>query len=90
MNTSQQSHSPQQHTALARKLHPDRFPCMSSVMAAIVGFVIGERFTEPAVAKIVVTRDGFVLARADGEASANHFIGSYSDLLLKGPKQPQV
>ena len=81
MHTPQQSHSPQQHTALARKLHPSWFPRMSSVMAAIVGFVIGARFTEPAIAEIVVTSDGFVLARADGEADAKHFIGSYSDLL---------
>jgi hypothetical protein len=81
MHTPQQSHSPQQYAALARKLRPNRFPRMSSVMAAIVGFVIGTRFTEPAISEIVVSSDGFVLARADGESGANHFIGTYSDLL---------
>jgi hypothetical protein len=45
------------------------------------GFVIGERFTQPAIAEIVVTSDGLVLARTDGEASETHFIGSYADLL---------
>ena len=50
-------------------------------MAAIVGFVIGKRFTQPAIAEIVVTSDGFVLARTDGEASETHFIGTYADVL---------
>ena len=52
-----------------------------SVMAGIVGFIVQAQFTDPEIAEIVVTSDGFVLARADGEVSANHFIGRYPDLL---------
>lgn len=81
MHTPQQYHLFHQHIALTQKLHPNRFPGMSTAMAAIVGFVIGERFTQPAIAEIVVTSDGLVLARTDGEASETHFIGTYADVL---------
>ena len=50
-------------------------------MAGIVGFIVQAQFTDPEIAEIAVTSDGFVLVRADGEVSANHFIGSYPDLL---------
>lgn len=52
---------------LAEKLHPDRFTEMSPRMAAVVGYILQERFTEPAIAELVVTSDGFVLARMEGE-----------------------
>jgi hypothetical protein len=50
-------------------------------MAAIVGFVVEQDFTEPAIANIIVTAKGVVIARTDGEASALHIIGTYPDLL---------
>ena len=37
---------------LKSKLHPSRFPGMSPTMAAIVGYVLGESFTEPEIAEI--------------------------------------
>lgn len=40
---------------LKRKLHPSRFPEMSPLMAAIVGFVLGESFTDPEIAEITVS-----------------------------------
>lgn len=40
--------------SLASKLHPSRFPGMSPMMAAVVGFVLGESFTDPAIAEVVV------------------------------------
>ncbi len=80
MKTPHQSHSPQLYSALAQKLHPDRFPRMSDLMAAIVGFVIDKRFTKNAIAEIIVTSDGFLLARAEGEVGANYFIGTHADL----------
>lgn len=46
---------------LARKLHPDRFSAMSGKMAAIVAFILGESWTEPEIAALAVTSDGFVL-----------------------------
>ena len=80
MKTLHQSHSPQLHSALAQKLHPNRFPGMSGLMAAIVGFVLDRRFSKTAITEIIVTSDGFLLARAEGEVGAHHFIGSHADL----------
>ena len=80
MNAPQQSDSPHLNSALAEKLHPNRFPRMSGVMAAVVGFVVGARFSNPSIVEIVVTSDGFVLARVHGEIGANHFIGKHADL----------
>jgi hypothetical protein len=37
--------------ALIRKLNPRRFNEMSPFMAAIVGYVLGESFTTPAIAE---------------------------------------
>jgi len=52
---------------LIDKLRPDRFTAMSGRMAAIVGYILGERFADPAISELVVTSDGFVLAQAEGE-----------------------
>ena len=68
---------------LRAKLHPSRFPNMSQQMAAIVGFVLDEVFTEPAIAELSVTADGGVLAvpvSADGERGQAAFIGAAVDL----------
>jgi len=56
-------------------------PRMSGTMAAILGFLLDTQFTDPSIAEIVVTFDGFVLARAPGEVGTNRFVGSYSDLI---------
>jgi hypothetical protein len=58
---------------LANKLHPDRFSAMSGKMAAIVGFILGESWTEPEIAALSVTSDGFVLTDAE-------FFGDAADL----------
>lgn len=80
MKILQQSHSSHLHGALVQKLNPKRFPRMSELMAAVVGFVLDTRFSQPSIAEIVVTSDGFLLARAEDEVGANHFIGSHADL----------
>lgn len=56
---------------LALKLHPDRFSAMSGKMAAIVAYILGESWTEPEIAALSVTSDGFVLTDAEffGEAA---------------------
>lgn len=56
---------------LATKLNPDRFSAMSGKMAAIVGYILGESWTEPEIAALSVTSDGFVLTDAEffGEAA---------------------
>ena len=66
--------------ALVEKLRPDRFTAMSGKMAAIVGYILDERFSDPAISELVVTSDGFVLAQTEGEVGANDMIGEEADL----------
>jgi hypothetical protein len=65
---------------LVEKLRPDRFSAMSGKMAAIVGYILDERFSDPAISELVVTSDGFVLAQGEGEVGANEMIGEEADL----------
>jgi len=65
---------------LIDKLRPDRFTAMAGKMAAIVGYILGERFSDPAISELVVTSDGFVLAQREGEVGANEMIGEEADL----------
>jgi hypothetical protein len=53
---------------------------MSPRMAAIVGFVVGEEWTQPVIEELHVTGDGFVMARRGGDIGCNDFIGAVSDL----------
>lgn len=39
------------------KLNPSRFPGMSPFMAAVVGFVLGESFTDPEIAELTVSEN---------------------------------
>ncbi len=68
---------------LVAKLRPDRFTAMSGKMAAIVGYILDERFSEPAISELVVTSDGFVLAQAEGEVRRERDAGH------RGGSQPQ-
>jgi hypothetical protein len=63
------------------KLHPGRFEGMSSKMAAIVGYISDETYTNPAINELVVTSDGFVLLEHVGDVGTNDMIGGESDLL---------
>jgi hypothetical protein len=65
--------------SLRRKLNPVRFPKMGLKMAALVGYVLGQKFTQPQIAELFVTSDSYVLARHSDELGFNSFIGSYSD-----------
>ena len=52
---------------LKKKLNPSSFPEMSPLMAAIVGFVLGENFTEPQIAEITVSeQENLVYVRKVG------------------------
>ena len=62
------------------KLHPKRFPNMSGKMAAIVGYILGVEWTEPTIAELVITSDGYVLARNSGHIGFDAFIGLATDL----------
>ena len=47
--------SPENHPIISGRHNPSRFPAMSPMMAAIVGYVLGEAFTEPAIVEITVS-----------------------------------
>ena len=65
---------------LAEKLHPNRFTAMSPKIAAIVAYVIGERYTTPHIESMIKTSDGMVLARQSGDIGYNTFIGHISEV----------
>jgi len=65
---------------LTEKLDPGRFTEMSAKMAAIVAYVLEEHWTNPEIAELVITSDGAVLARIDGDVGCNNCIGSAEDL----------
>jgi hypothetical protein len=69
------------HYAIVQKLNPINFPKMPGVMAAVVGFVLDVTFIEPRILAITITPDGFVLAKAEGDAGATEYLGRYTDLL---------
>jgi hypothetical protein len=58
---------------LADKLHPTRFTAMSGRMAAIIGYVLDEDWSEPAITALSVTSDGYV-------TTITEFMGEASDL----------
>lgn len=65
--------------SLTDKLNPNKFTAMSGKMAAILGYVLGESWTEPEIRELHVTVDGFLLARRNGDVGCNDFIGAMSD-----------
>lgn len=64
---------------LSDKLNPNRFTAMSGKMSAILGYVLGETWTEPEIRALHITVDGFLLARRNGDVGCNDFIGAMSD-----------
>lgn len=66
--------------SIKRKLDPDRFVGMSDKMVAIVGYFLGEWYTDPQITGLCVTSDGMVLAQNSGDLGYNTVIGSYEDL----------
>lgn len=64
---------------LLAKVHPARFANMSPRMAALVGYLIGEEFTNPVIVSLTVTSDKFLLAMRKGDIGFNDFIESEED-----------
>lgn len=54
-------------------LHPSRFTGMSGKMAAILGYILGVKWTEPEITELSITSDGFLV-------TTSHFLGTASDL----------
>jgi hypothetical protein len=65
---------------LTDKLNPRRFPNMSGKMAAVLGCILGMQWSRPRIAELVVTSDGFVLARNIGRVRFEDIIGKVEDL----------
>jgi len=63
---------------VAEKLHPHRFPRMSAKFAAVLGAMLGQKWAEPALVELVITSDGFLLGRHEGEPACNEFLGPES------------
>ena len=81
MTTPEKVKKENPHYTLIQKQDPIRFPRISGVMAAVVGYIVGTTYIEPTIAEVSVTSDGFVLARPEGDVGAPHFLGRYADLL---------
>ena len=62
----------------ARKLREVQ---VSDHFQAILGCLLGEDWTTPRLAEMVVTPDGHLLGRCEGEASFKAFLGASEDLL---------
>jgi hypothetical protein len=54
---------------------------VSDHFQAILGCLLGEDWTTPRLAEMVITPDGHLLGRCEGEASFQTFLGASADLL---------
>jgi len=62
----------------ARKLRQVQ---VSDHFQAILGCLLGEDWTTPRLVEMVITPDGHILGRCDGETSFKAFLGASEDLL---------
>ena len=62
----------------ARKL---RAVEVSDHFQAILGCLLGEDWTTPRLVEMVITPDGHILGRCDGEAAFKAFLGASDDLI---------
>jgi hypothetical protein len=67
-------------TALIKKLHPKNFKGPSGKWVAILGCILDQVWTQPAIAELIVTVDGCLLARHEGDCGANDFLGTENQL----------
>jgi hypothetical protein len=74
---------------LAEKLRPDRFSAMSGKMTAIVAFILGEEWTEPAIAALAVTSDGFVTTESEFFGEAADLDRNQLNLLIAADLTPE-
>ena len=63
-----------------KRLYATCFTAMSGRMAAIVACILGCKWTLPAIAELLVTADGHILARNEGDYGHNDYIGTVEDL----------
>src|SRR3982074_1581561 len=56
---------------------------VSDHFQAILGCLLGEDWTTPKLVEMVITPDGHLLGRCDGEAAFKVFLGASEDLIKK-------
>ena len=66
--------------SISEKLNPRRFPHMSGKMAAILGQMLGQEWTDPPLAELCITSDGFLLGMQEGDVGFNEVLGTEADL----------
>ena len=49
-------------------------------MAAVVGYILGEEWTAPSIVELVITSDGWVLARNTGHVEFDIIVGTAADM----------
>lgn len=54
---------------------------VSDQFQAILGCLLGEDWTTPRLVEMIITPDGHLLGRCEGEASSKAFLGASQDLL---------
>jgi len=54
---------------------------VSDHFQAILGCLLGEDWTTPRLVEMVITPDGHILGRCDGEAAFKAFLGASDDLI---------
>jgi hypothetical protein len=70
----------------ARKLRAVK---VSDHFQAILGCLLGEDWTTPRLIEMVITPDGHMLGRCDGEASFKVFLGASEDLIKTSTVLPR-
>ena len=53
---------------------------MSNKMAAIIGAILEQDWTQPAIIELCITSDGYLLARENGDCGFNQFLGTENEL----------
>jgi hypothetical protein len=53
---------------------------VSPKFTAILAFLLGEKWTDPAITELVITSDGLLMAQVEGDIGANHIEGEWTDL----------
>ena len=71
----------------ARKL---RAVQVSEHFQAILGCLLGEDWTTPRLVEMVITPDGHMLGRPEGEPSFKAFLGASEDLIKNIPVSPRL
>ena len=64
---------------LLAKLNPERFPNISLHMAAVMGYLLDQTYTEPAIVELQMTADDAVIGRTSDQIKS-FYLGEGADL----------